>query len=115
MQYEQEKQQLIQGFNTWDTRSLSCHVRMPQGYAINIGFKEFLRGQYLKEPLIGVFNDESAVVQAGPHAYDGSYTSLDISWRRLRFRIETAHGQSSAELVMKVSLLENTTRFVPLV
>lgn len=114
MQYEQEKQQLIQGFNTWDTRSLSCHVRMPQGYAINIGFKEFLRGQYLKEPLIGVFNDESAVVQAGPHAYDGSYTSLDISWRRLRFRIETAHGQSSAELVMKVSLLENTTRFVPL-
>ncbi len=49
MQYEQEKQQLIQGFNTWDTRSLSCHVRMPQGYAINIGFKEFLRGQYISK------------------------------------------------------------------
>ena len=60
-------------WNTWNVRSVLSHVRLPEGIAISLGVKEYSRGQCLRETLIG-----RELVIPGPHAYDGSYTCLNL-------------------------------------
>ncbi len=72
-------------WNTWNVRSVLSHVRLPEGIAISLGIREYSSGQCLREALIG----REAVIP-GPHAYDGSYTCLNLEWRNVRLRIETA-------------------------
>lgn len=103
----------VKGWNTWDTYSATTYVCMPEGYGIRIGLKEYLRGQYLQYPNIGRMEDGEERIYPGYHAYDGSYTEMEIEWRRLRVRIETA--AAGTDFVAKITLLENTTRFVPTV
>jgi len=54
-QYQNIQRTLQQGWNTWNTRSVLQQVLLPQGFAINIAFKQhyFLEEQYLREALIG--------------------------------------------------------------
>ncbi|MDP7127475.1 MAG: hypothetical protein QGI00_07610, partial [Candidatus Marinimicrobia bacterium] len=54
-QYQNIQKTLQQGWNTWNTRSVLQQVLLPQGFAINIAFKQhyYLEEQYLKEALIG--------------------------------------------------------------
>lgn len=111
--YEQEKERLISGWNTWDTRSMTAHVRMPEGVGINLGFQEYLTGQFLHHPLVGRQETESERVYAGLHRYDGSYTELEIEWKKLRLRVETAHFGSPAGFCARVSCIGNETAFYP--
>ena len=110
--YDTEKKHLICGFGTWDTRSLTTHVYMPQGFAVNICIKEYLNGMYLKEALIGRQGANDAVVLAGPHTWDNSYTELTIEWSMLTVFIRTAAVEN--DFVLCVELLENDTRLMPL-
>ena len=98
------------GWNTWDTYSAATYAFLPDGYGVRVGLKEYLRGQYLQYPNIGRIGEEERIYP-NLHAYDGSYTELEVEWRRLRVRIQAvAEGRN---LVIKVTLLENTTRFIP--
>ena len=99
-----------EGWNTWDTYSATTYAFLPDGYGVRVGLKEYLRGQYLQYPNIGRMGEEERIYP-NLHAYDGSYTELEMEWRRLRVRIQTA--AEGRNLVIKVTLLENTTRFVP--
>jgi hypothetical protein len=51
--YDELKQRLAHGWNTWNTRSVLSHVLLPSGFALNLCLKEYADGQYLKEALIG--------------------------------------------------------------
>ena len=75
-QYQNIQKTLQQGCNTWNTRSVLQQVLLPQGFAINIAFKQhyFLEEQYLREALIGRRGDDTEQIRPGPHTYDGSYT-----------------------------------------
>ena len=46
------------GWHTWNVRSVLSHVHMPDGFAVNIAFKEYREGHYLKETLVGRFVNE---------------------------------------------------------
>lgn len=111
-EYESEKKALIRGFGTWDTRSVTTHVLQPMGYAINIAFKEYLRGKYLKHPLIGRRGENVEVVNANTHTYNNSYTELEIIWRRLTFKVRSV--LIDKDIAFCVELIDNTTRFIPL-
>ena len=79
-QYEEIKKKLASGWNTWNTRSVLFHVLLPEGFALNLCFKEHETGttwqdHYLKEALIGRGGANNEVIHPGSHAYDGSYTS----------------------------------------
>ncbi len=78
--YQNLKAALAKGWNTWNTRSVLSHVILPEGVAVNLGVKEYATGQYLRETLIGRSGPKTEVVRPGPHAYDGSYTALSVSW-----------------------------------
>jgi hypothetical protein len=91
-QYQEIKQRLIRGWNTWNTRSVLQHVLLPEGFAVNLAFKQhyWLDEKYLGEALIGRRGKRVEEVRPGPHAYDGSYTCLDVSWETLNARVESA-------------------------
>ena len=43
-EYAELKSQLARGWNTWNTRSVLSHVLLPEGFAVNLGFKEYAGG-----------------------------------------------------------------------
>lgn len=79
-----------QGWNTWNVRSVLSHVLMPESFAISLGVRTYDRGKCLREALIGRKGSRDEIVRPGPHAYDGSFTSLEFEWRIVKLRIETA-------------------------
>ncbi len=82
---------LAVGWNTWNTRSVLSHVLLPEGLAINLCVKEYSRGDYLKEALIGqkdfAYSEE---VRPGIRSYDGSYSELIVSWKGVKIKVESA-------------------------
>ncbi|MGP4038779.1 MGH1-like glycoside hydrolase domain-containing protein [Gracilibacillus sp. D59] len=99
--YETLKKSLAQGWNTWNTRSVLSHVLLPEGFAINIGIKEYSDGNYLKESLIGRLEKGAEQVIPGAHAYDGSYTCVHVEWKGIEIKVETA--QLDDDLVLLVT------------
>ncbi len=99
--YEAVKRRLAQGWNTWNTRSVLSHVCLPQGFAVNLGIKEYAGGQYLKEALIGRIGEDVEVVRPGPRTYDGSYTSLQLCWKGVDITVETAVEEN--QLYMRIT------------
>lgn len=88
------------GWNTWNTRSVLSHVHLPEALAISLGIKSYHSGLCLREALIGR-RDKGAgggtagphgieEVLPGPHAYDGTFTSLELDWDGVNVRVETA-------------------------
>ncbi len=95
MTYEDMKNGYIKGWRTWNVRSVLSHVHMPDGFALNIAFKEYKEGHYLKETLIGRFGDEygnepTETAFPGVHAFDGSYTEMTVRWCDMQIKVETA-------------------------
>ena len=96
------KQRLARGWNTWNTRSVLSHSLLPQGFGINLAFKQvkWLDEPYLREVLFGR-EEDGAHIRPGPHTLEGSYTRLDIQWEQLWARVESA--QVGDELVILVT------------
>ncbi|MBE5803172.1 MAG: hypothetical protein E7316_01500 [Clostridiales bacterium] len=95
MNYADMKRSYMQGWHTWNVRSVLSHVYMPDGFALNIAFKEYREGHYLKETLVGRFVNEYGREPAetafpGPHAFDGSYTEMTVKWCDMEIRVESA-------------------------
>lgn len=107
--YEELKRTIANGWNTWNTRSVLSHVLLPQGFAINLGLKEYRDSHTLREALIGRFGEEDEKILPGPHAYDGSYTRLELTWQGNRLVVESAHAEGG-ELVLLVTPVETQLR-----
>jgi putative isomerase len=91
-EYEAIQRRLARGWNTWNSRSVLSWSVLPEGFGINLAFKQvrWLDEGYLSTTLIGR-GDGHEQVRPGPHTYDGRYTRLDMTWEELEARIETAH------------------------
>ncbi len=105
--------QLANGWNTWNTRSVLSHVLLPEGSAVNLGFKHYAGGDYLKEALIGRPGEHNEKIHPGLRTYDGTYTDLRLSWKGCSWRVETA--AAGEEWVALVTPLEVSTPRAPLV
>ena len=110
MTYEEMKREYLKGWHTWNVRSVLSHVWMPDGFALNVAFKEFREGHYLKETLIGRFENEyrrmpSEIAFPGVHAFDGSYTEMTVRWCDMEIKVESAtEGEKLALLVTPVKM-----------
>ncbi len=89
MNYAQMKSEFIKGWHTWNVRSVLSHVHMPDGLAINLAFKEYSRGLYLKETLIGRFGDQDEKCFPGIHTFDESYTEMMFKWCGMEICVES--------------------------
>lgn len=95
MNYDEMKQQYLNGWHTWNVRSVLSHVHMPDGLALNIAFKEYSCGHYLKETLIGRYEgsygrEPVEIAYPGPHAFDENYTCMTLKWCDMEICVESA-------------------------
>jgi hypothetical protein len=93
-QYKEVQQRLAQGWNTWDVHSVTTHVLLPEGLAVRVGLKHNTTvwgDDFLSDALIGRLTSGAEEVFPGPHAWDGSYTDLHLSWKGHSWRIQSAH------------------------
>lgn len=102
---------LARGWNTWDSRNVLAWVRLPEALSVNLAFKQvtWIGHEYLPDALIGRRHEGAEQVRPGAHALDGRYTSLELSWRSLRTRIESAHAADGELLVLLTPLSEPST------
>ncbi len=77
-------------WNTWNVRSVLSHVLLPEAFGIALGVKSYSTGRCLREALIGRKGKGDEVVVPGPRSYDGTYTSLVLTWQDVKIRVETA-------------------------
>ena len=108
------KQRLARGWNTWNTRSVLSHTVLPEGFGLNLAFKQvkWLDEPYLRDVLFGRDVDD-VQIRPGPHTLDGSYTRLDIQWQQLWARVESAHAGD--DLVILVTPVTSQTLPVKMV
>lgn len=110
-EYREVQARLARGWNTWDVNSVTTYVKLPDGLAIHVGMKHnsTLSGtDFLANPLIGRLAKDAEVVVPGPHARDGSYTDLSVSWKGHKWRVQGAHDGD--DLVLQVTPLASQTK-----
>lgn len=115
LNYKQLQANLSKGWNTWNINSVLSHVYLPSGFALNLGVKEYEEGFYLKESLIGRYNEKQSDttpglislygqgnedIKPGPRSYDGFYTELDLSWRGIKLKIQSAANGDTLVLII---------------
>lgn len=109
MNYEEIQKRLASGWNTWNTWSVLSHVLLPEGLAVNLSVKEYRSGRWLREALIGRKGENDEKILPGPHAYDGSYTELTLTWEDITLRVQSAHAGED-DLVILVTPLKMQKR-----
>ncbi len=108
-QYSQLQQKLSAGWNTWNTRSVLAYVKLPESLSVNIGLKSnaIMGNRYLQECYLSEKEPRPEQVEAGYHAYDGSYTECTVSWEGSVVKVESAHDGDG--LVLLVTPLKTST------
>ena len=114
--YAAVQARLQRGWNSWDTNSVTAQVLLPHGLELRMGVQKRTSeygDAFLPTALIGRKGTDAEQVIPGPHAYDGSYTSLKLKWNGMALRLETAHVGD--DLVMLVTPLpqESSTKLPP--
>ena len=113
MNYQDMKRLYLRGWHTWNVRSVLSHVHMPDGFALNVAFKEYREGHYLKETLVGRFTNEygrepAETAYPGAHAFDGSYTEMRLKWCDMEILVESAADDD--ELVLLITPVQKQVR-----
>lgn len=113
MEYQKLQQEYMVGWHTWNVRSVLSHVHMPDGFALNVAFKEYREGHYLKETLIGRFSGDNGsgkveVAFPGIHAFDESYTEMSLKWCDMEIKVEST--MDGDELVLLVTPIKKQVR-----
>jgi neutral trehalase len=105
-EYDPIQQRLASGWNTWHNRSVLTHVLLPNGFSINLAFKQhyWLDEKYLSEALVGRWGNDVETIRPGLHTLDGSYTELEMRWEEVAVRVQSAH--TGDDLVILVTLLD---------
>jgi putative isomerase len=88
--YLQLKNELLHGWNTWNTYSFLSHVYLPDGLSVNFYLSDKKSGELLKNTFVWAGVKDKEVIWPGPHAIDGSYTELMIWWKENAAEIKTA-------------------------
>ena len=85
---------LARGWNSWDVHSVTTQVLLPEGFALRVGLKHHSAlnsDGFLSDILIGRQGKDDEQVVPGPHTWNGSYTELRLTWRKLELLLQTAH------------------------
>ena len=86
-EWELEQQEYCKGWHTWNNDSVLSYIRPLEGLGIRLCVKDYKHAAFLENILIG---EEHATVIPRSHAYDDSYTELDVNWQENHFTVRTA-------------------------
>ena len=87
------QEDLLRGWNTWNNPNLLSHVLMPEGLSLRLTFRKRKGGPYWLDQayITGPHVNFPEKVTPIAHAYDGSYTELEIDWAGMKSRVQSAH------------------------
>lgn len=89
-----------QGWNTWDNRSVLHHVLLPDGLAVQLQLVDTVSGDILQYAFTGNKVQGTEQVRTLAHTPDGSYTALQLEWRRFRLQVHSL--ADGADLYLKI-------------
>jgi putative isomerase len=95
--YQRLQADLARGWNTWNTDSVLSYVLMPEGLAVTLGLHY---GPYVDRFYPSTRPGET--VRPGIRSEDGSYTSVDLSWKGNEFSVESGHDGPDLVVLVKV-------------
>lgn len=101
--YRALQDRIARGWNTWDTHSATTQVLLPEGLAIRLVVRHntaLNSDAQMEDVLIGRRGEGDEEVFPGPHSWDGSYTSLRLTWRGTRFQVQSAHDGDDLVLLI---------------
>jgi hypothetical protein len=101
--YRAMQGRLARGWNTWDTQSVTTQVLLPEGLAIRLVLRHntaLNSDAQLNDALIGRRGVGVEQVFPGPHSWGGSYTSLQLTWRGISVRVQSAHDGNDLVLLV---------------
>jgi len=84
---------VLRGWNTWNNPSLLSHVLLPEGFALNLVFRNtrggpfWLRESYVRNAPVPKDRER---IRPGLRTYDGRYTELVLEWAGVRADIASA-------------------------
>ncbi|HEY5211416.1 MAG TPA: trehalase family glycosidase [Acidobacteriaceae bacterium] len=102
-EYRALQSRLARGWNTWDTQSVTTQVLLPDALAIRLVLRHntaLNSDAVLQDALIGRRDPGAETVVPGPHSWDGSYTSLHLTWRGSSLRVQSAHDGDDLVLLV---------------
>ncbi len=102
-EYRALQARLARGWNTWDTRSVTTQVLLPDGLAIRMVLRHntaLNSDAQLDDALIGRRGPGVEQAFPGPHSWDGSYTSLRLTWRGTNLQVQSAHDGNDLVLLI---------------
>jgi hypothetical protein len=85
-QYKELQKKFCTGWNTWYNNSVVSHVRLPEGFSINLGFEE--RGG--AEGWRDITDYQEGIVTLGLRSDNGDYTSLKIKYKDIEYEVQSA-------------------------
>lgn len=108
-EYDQIKEQLISGWNTFNTWNSLSYVHMPEGFEIAFDLKyqgHNFSGYMQRANFIEGSDHDTPKLRALAHAWDGSYTRIAVDWAYVNVMIETAtEGNDFVAVITPVETL----------
>ncbi len=91
---------ILDGWNTWDNRSILTHVLLPEGLALTVQIHDTLKGDSLVQAFTGNRVKGSEKVRTLAHTPDGSYTDFVMHWREFGMRVQSISQDDDLSLLV---------------
>lgn len=95
--------QILKGWNTWDNRSISTQVLLPEGVAFNLRINDTVNGGQLDMMFPGNRAAGAEKVWTIAHTPDGSFTDFYVTWRDMGMRVQTASDGDELHILITPS------------
>ncbi len=97
---EELNETLLQGWNTFDSRSILTQVLMPEGLAFTVQIHDSLKGDSLYFAFTGNRVKGAERVHPKAHTPDGSFTDFEMTWREFDVRVQTVSDQQHVSFLL---------------
>lgn len=84
MTYEELKKRTNNGWNTWYSPSMTAHVLLPYGFAVNLCFRDYAESETIRNLKVGTNG-----LRPGERSWDGAYTCLKFESGSASYTIES--------------------------
>lgn len=99
-EYKLIRQELLKGWNSWDTRNVFTQVYFPELTGVQFALVD-ADGKVNDQMRVGNRENDAVVVHPYDHTYDGAYREADASWHGMELKIRAA--SEGKRLVMLIT------------
>lgn len=99
-EYKLIRQELLKGWNSWDTRNVFTQVYFPELTGVQLALVD-ADGKVNDQMRVGNRENDAVVVHPYDHTYDGAYREADASWHGMELKIRAA--SEGKRLVMLIT------------